>query len=159
MSKDKPSPRLKLFTQPQRERARGLLDMYYTPAELAEELGLPDRSYIYHTLAKHGLPMVKDKAGHVWIRGTDVLPWYVAYCEKRKRKTASDEAYCLKCKHPRAVQAATIEVVAYGPVKMQRARCAVCNTLTYKTVPWQTAERPSANEASDFEITRTGDLR
>jgi len=159
MSKDKPSPRLKLLTQPQRERARGLLDMYYTPAELTEELGLSDRSYIYHTLAKHGLPVTKDKAGHVWIRGTDVLPWYIAYCAKRKRKTAVDEAYCLKCKHPRAVQTTTIEIVAYGPVKMQRARCAVCDTLTFKTVPWQTTEQSPVDTASEFGMPPTGGVR
>lgn len=147
MSKDKPSPRRKLLTQPQRERARGLLDMFYTPAELAEELGLLDRSYIYHTLLKHSLPSIKDDTGHVWIRGTDVLPWYIAYCEKRKCKTAPDQAYCMKCKQARQVKTETIETVTYGKVKMQKAHCAVCDTITFKTLPWRAAETDSKSRA------------
>ena len=147
MSKDKPSPRRKLLTQPQRERARGLLDMFYTPAELAEELGLPDRSYIYHTLLKHGLPSNKDDTGHVWIRGKDVLPWYIGYCEKRKHKTAPDQAYCMKCRQARQVKPETCETVTFGIVKMQKANCAVCGTVTYKAQARQTLDDDLKSQA------------
>jgi hypothetical protein len=147
MSKAKPSPRRKLLTQPQRERARGLLDMFYTPAELTEELGLPDRSYIYHTLLKHNLPSIKDEAGHVWIRGTDVLPWYTAYCAKLKHQLGPDQVYCMHCKQARMVKTDTLEIVMFGRVRMQKARCAVCDALTYKTVPWAAPENDPRRQA------------
>ncbi len=147
MSKDKPSPRIKLLTQPQRERARGLLNMYYTPAELAEELGLSDRSYIYHTLAKHGLPMTKDEAGHVWIRGTDVLPWYIDYCKKLKRKVEPDQVYCMRCKQSRPIKPDTLEIVTFGRVRMQKGRCAVCDAVTHKALPWSASDSDLKSQA------------
>jgi hypothetical protein len=137
MSKAKPSPQRKLLTQAQRERARGLLDMWYSPAELVEELALTNRSYVYQTLLKHGLPSIKDQAGHVWIRGIDVLPWYTQFSQKRKHKTRPDQAYCLKCKKARQFKPETYEIVMFGSVKMQKANCAVCGTVTYKALPRQ----------------------
>jgi hypothetical protein len=147
MSKDKPAPRAKLLTQAQRERTRGLLDMLYSPAELVDELALANRDYVYHTLLKHGLPSLTDKTGHVWIHGTDVLPWYIAYCEKRKHKTRPDQAYCLKCKQARQVKPETREIVPLGNVKMQKANCAVCDTVTYKVLPSQAPDNNLKHQA------------
>ena len=135
MSQTKSSPHRKLLTQAQRERARGLLDMLYSPAELVEELALTNRAFVYHTLLKHGLPSIKDQAGHVWIRGTDVLPWYTQYSRRRKHKTGPDQAYCMKCKQARQFSPETFEIVMFGSVKMQKANCAVCGTVTYKALP------------------------
>ena len=137
MSKSKPSPQRKLLTQAQRERGRGLLDMWHSPAELVEELALTDRGFVYHTLLKNGLPSMKDQAGHVWIRGTDVLPWYIQYCQKRKHKTLPDQAYCMKCRQARQFKPETCEIVMFGNAKMQKANCAVCGTVTYKALPRQ----------------------
>jgi hypothetical protein len=135
MSKDKPTPRSKLLTQAQRERSRGLLDMLYSPVELAEELALVNQDYVHHTLLKRGLPSITDQSGHVWIRGTDVLPWYTKFSQSHKHKTRPDQAYCMKCKLARRVKPSTREIVMFGNVKMQKANCAVCGTITYKALP------------------------
>src|SRR5438132_5461129 len=79
-----------------RTRARGLLDMMYTPLELADELGLPQQ-YIYRQLIPAGLPYINDATGHLWLHGPEVARWLAHYGLRQRAPLQADEAYCLKC--------------------------------------------------------------
>jgi hypothetical protein len=41
----------------------------------------------------------------------------------------------MKCKQARQFKPETCEIVMFGSVKMQKANCAVCGTVTYKALP------------------------
>ncbi|MFA5873142.1 MAG: DUF5679 domain-containing protein [Anaerolineales bacterium] len=79
-------------------RVSGLLPMLYKPAEIAEELGIPART-LYDWL-KVGAPHQRDRSEHIWINGVQFFEWVNQNRKKKekKRKLASDEAYCLRCK-------------------------------------------------------------
>lgn len=93
--------RLSIFNHAQIVRLGRLLDMLYTPAEIAEELGVSvdtvKRSYI-----RSGLPVTKDATGHTWIHGLTFRSWAGKLNAERKKPTREklrqDQAYCLKCK-------------------------------------------------------------
>lgn len=77
-------------------RATGLLDMMYTPDDLAQELGITKRD-IYHKLIPAGLPHIRDESGHVWIYGPEVAKWIDEIYQGRSFKLGEGEAYCLRC--------------------------------------------------------------
>jgi hypothetical protein len=54
-------------------KAPGLLPMFYQPAELAGELGMPVRT-LYDWL-KAGAPHTKDAQGNLWINGQEFAGW------------------------------------------------------------------------------------
>lgn len=77
-----------------------LLDMEYSPAELAEELGITSKT-IYQSYMAAGLPVRKDATGHFWIVGTDARAWLEEMTqhspEKPVQPVGKDEAFCVKC--------------------------------------------------------------
>jgi len=79
-------------------KAPGLLPMFYTPAELAGELGMPART-LYDWL-KAGAPHKQDAQGNLWIDGRDFASWVAAHRKPNtvRAKLSDDQAYCLRCK-------------------------------------------------------------
>ena len=73
-----------------------LLDMLYTPAEVAEEIGV-DTRMIYERLLPAGLPNTKDDAGHIWIHGIAAKRWALAQ-RKARHHLAVGEGFCVHCK-------------------------------------------------------------
>ncbi len=55
-------------------RASGLLDMLYSPDELADELQLTVAT-ITNTLLPAGMPHGEDEKGTIWLRGPEVYRW------------------------------------------------------------------------------------
>ncbi len=112
----------RLLTREARLRANGLLDMLYTPAELADELGLKQPE-VYHKLLPAGLPHSKDDIGHVWLHGPEVAHW-VRELKVERKPMAVDEAYCLRCRavvplvHPKRIQR--------GKFTLLQATCPTC---------------------------------
>jgi hypothetical protein len=108
-------------------KAPGLLPMIYTVRELAEELGMPERTL--RDWLMHSAPHNRDARRHLWVNGQEFAGWVKAQRRQRKRtKLADDEAYCLHCKRPvRLSNPATI------PVKARliriRGNCPVCNCV------------------------------
>lgn len=92
--------RLSIFKHAQIVKLARLMDMLYTPAEIAEEIDVSvdtvKRSYV-----KAGLPVTKDATGHTWIHGLTFRSWAEKLNAERKKparpKLREDQAYCLKC--------------------------------------------------------------
>ncbi|MCD4671329.1 MAG: division plane positioning ATPase MipZ [Anaerolineaceae bacterium] len=76
---------------------RKLLDMLYTPAELASTVGFTRRQ-IYRVYVPEGLPCQRDETGHLWINGCEFRNWYRT--NYKKTKLGPNETYCLTCKGP-----------------------------------------------------------
>ena len=94
----------------QRNRLVHLLDMLYTPIELAEEVGFTRRQ-VYRVYIPAGCPHQRDEKQHIWINGKAFREW----CEETYPRVsiAQDEAFCLTCK--RAVK-------LINPTKQQKGR-------------------------------------
>ncbi len=122
----------KLLSRTARLRANGLLDMLYTPAEMAGELGIEERE-MYDRLIPAGLPTMNDDAGHVWLHGPAVAGWIrTAGKPKREKPMGTDEAYCLSCRavvplvNPRRIQR--------GKFVLHQAACPQCGKTVNRGV-------------------------
>ena len=117
----------RLLPQPAKLRARGLLDMLYSPEDLAFELQI-DKRAIYRKLIPAGLPCRKDDTGHVWVHGPEAARWILSLGKTKAQPMAADEGYCFKCKKPVKMSA--------RPKKVKRMRmtmltwpCPECGTM------------------------------
>lgn len=79
----------------QRNRLIRLLDMLYTPGELAREIGFEVRQ-VYRVYIPLGCPHEKDSTGRLWINGAEFRDWVKDLYQKRS--LGPDEAFCLSCK-------------------------------------------------------------
>jgi len=60
----------------QRNKAKGLLDMMYTPRELSEEIGV-SLQQVYRVYIPLGCPLTKNNRGHYLINGRDFKTWVI----------------------------------------------------------------------------------
>ncbi len=74
-----------------------LLDMHYTPTEIAAEIGFGRRQF-YRAYIPAGCPHERAENGHLWINGAAFREWYLKTYPKTKM--GADESYCLTCKGP-----------------------------------------------------------
>lgn len=79
----------------QRGRLGRLLDMLYTPRELAEEIGFTVKQ-IYKAYLPLDCPSEKDATGHRWINGKAFREWFNQTYPKVT--VAEDETFCQTCK-------------------------------------------------------------
>jgi hypothetical protein len=84
-----------------RSKAKGLMNMMYTSAELAEALGV-DRRALLDRWIKEGLPYTQDAKRRYWFNGRDVAAWVVAYKTPRVQSLDMPKgmAMCLSCRQP-----------------------------------------------------------
>jgi hypothetical protein len=76
--------------------------MLYMVSELANELGIPDRTL--RDWLDTGAPHQRDRRGHLWINGQEFAQWVENQrIKKAPEKLADDEAYCLRCRQPVAL--------------------------------------------------------
>ena len=94
----------------QRMRLAKLLNMFYTSAELAQEIGFTTRQ-IYRVYVPLGCPCVRDDRGCLWINGNLFAEWYEETYPKNS--LLQDEAFCLTCKK---------SVKMIDPVKQRKDR-------------------------------------
>ena len=81
----------------QRNRLSSLMDMMYTPSELAKEIGF-DRRNVYRIYIPLGCPHKKGLNRQIWINGVELRNWILDIY--RKKELLADEAFCIKCKMP-----------------------------------------------------------
>jgi hypothetical protein len=94
----------------QRNRLKRLLDMTYTPRELAEEIGVNvDRVYMVYVPG--GCPHERDEQRHIWINGQLFRRWFEETYAKRNLKPG--ETFCKTCKRA---------VVMINPIRKQKDR-------------------------------------
>lgn len=117
----------------------GLLDMLYTPAELAMAIGFTRRQ-VYRAYLPLGCPCVRDDANHVFINGHTFRDWYKE--TYKKLKLTENEVYCLSCKNA---------VPLINPVKMQSgnyqywsADCPDCGKKISKAITNRRGNDPQA---------------
>jgi excisionase family DNA binding protein len=122
----------KMFSRVQIMHARALLDMLYTPAEIAEELGV-SRDTVYQFYMPNGMPCTRGPRGHIWIHGRTFAEWVEAM-RKRKPgvKLADGEAYCVKCKC--AVKITRPREVARGRFHLLAGTCPQCKSKVQRGV-------------------------
>ncbi|SRR5258706_8283353 len=107
----------------------GLLDMLYTPSELADSVGFTRRQ-VYRAYLPLSCPHERDEAGHVFINGQQFKLWYQD--TYKKLKLNEDEGFCLACK---------CAVKLLKPISKQRgnyqyweATCPNCNRRLAKAI-------------------------
>jgi hypothetical protein len=79
----------------QRNRLKRLMDLMYTPRELAEEIGV-DKDRIYMVYIKGGCPHVRERNRHIMINGKKFRAWFEEVYAKRD--LLPGQAFCLTCK-------------------------------------------------------------
>jgi uncharacterized protein with PIN domain len=79
----------------QRNRLFKLLEMFYTPAELAQEIGFTTRQ-VYRVYIPAGCPHEKDQNKRIWINGKAFKEWY--FQTYKKVELRQDETFCLTCR-------------------------------------------------------------
>lgn len=94
----------------QRMRLGKLLNMLYTPSELANEIEITQRQ-VYRVYVPGGCPHIKDEKRRLWINGKDFAEWYESTYPKQS--LAENEAFCLTCKKA---------VVMHNPTKRKQGR-------------------------------------
>ncbi|HCC78493.1 MAG: hypothetical protein A2X25_09250 [Chloroflexi bacterium GWB2_49_20] len=81
----------------QRMRLIKLLDMEYTPGELAIEVGF-NRRQVYRVYMHQGCPHRRDNKRRLWINGKEFQEWYEFFYPRIE--LGKNEAFCLTCKKP-----------------------------------------------------------
>jgi hypothetical protein len=102
--------------------------MLYKPAELAEELGIPQRTL--YDWFKIGAPHQRDGSNHLWVEGTAFAGWV----KDNRRKKASphklldSQAYCLHCKEPVNLLD-SVSVPGKGRLYYIKGTCPKCSNI------------------------------
>jgi len=112
-------------------RAPGLLPMWYSRRELAQELEVSVRAVQWWL--EQGLPCRRDERGHVWIDGQQFAAWVNTVTRQRSRQVLqAHEAYCLNCRRP--VELLNPTSTCRGKQRLLRGACAVCGHIVYRAV-------------------------
>ena len=120
-----------LLSREAKLRANSLLDMLYTPSEMAEELGVEQRS-IYSRLIPAGLPHRRDpQTGYIWLHGPEITRW-ARQLNRKRSKLSENEAYCLKCR--RGVSLVDAKRITRGRFRMLQATCPNCGSKVNRGV-------------------------
>jgi hypothetical protein len=110
-------------------RAPGLLPMWYTPGELAQDLGISVRAI--RDWQRFGLPYRRDERGHLWIDGRQFAAWVKAVCQPRPgRRLNQNEAYCLHCRGPVKLINPTRQ--RHGNQVTLRGECPQCGNAIFR---------------------------
>lgn len=113
----------------QLRRLPSLLDMLYTPSELAAEVGFTRRQ-VYRVYIPKGCPHERDKTGHVFINGEAFHRWYRD--TYKKLQLAPNEAYCVSCKVVVTMQNPAIEI--RGTYKYYKFTCSTCRRTVTRAI-------------------------
>lgn len=127
----------------QRMAMAKLLDMEYTPGELAKEVGFTRRQ-VYRVYMKLGVPHRRDEGRHIWINGKQFREWYEATYPRTT--LADDEGFCLTCKKA---------VKMVNPKKQKRKwlfywvfHCPTCG----RKIPRIIKQEPRRNNDQSYEL-------
>jgi len=113
----------------QRNRLKRLLDMMYSPAELAEEVGF-DKEQVYRVYVPLGCPHERDLHTRIMINGRAFAEWYQQL--DKKAQVSEGETFCRGCLK-------TVDIVAgeqkrKGSLTYILSTCPVCGRKLTKIV-------------------------
>jgi hypothetical protein len=106
-------------------KSTGLLPMFYTVRELAEEIAIPDRTL--RDWLSHGAPHTRDRLRHIWIEGRAFAGWVQSLRRKSNgARMKKDEGYCMTCKRA-VVMLNQIRYPSASRLIYIHGICPVCN--------------------------------
>ena len=124
-----PSRRPK-FGRSQIIRLGRLLNMRYTPAEIAHEIGVTVDT-VYRSYIPAGCPAEQDLDGRIWIVGTEFRQW-VRLTKRRKQKhpefSKPGVGWCFHCSKPVRIMQASIQPVNYY-LELLQGECEFCGNI------------------------------
>jgi hypothetical protein len=123
--------------------------MLYKVSELAQALGVPDRTLRAWLVA--GVPHVRDHRNSVWIHGREFADWVVNRRQQRKKhKLRKGEAFCLRCHQP-VTMTAVSRVAQQGKLVLISGKCPVCGSRICRgdRLPIYPADPPAHLERGD----------
>jgi hypothetical protein len=111
-------------------RLRRLQDMLYTPAELADELGVL-RETIYRSYLALGAPCGRDPNDRIWINGKLFATWAHEIIRMRRDKPRlpldQDHAWCMRCNKIVPIQH-LVKKTYRGYMYQLSGKCPECRT-------------------------------
>lgn len=110
--------------QAQAARLGRLLEMEYSPSELAAELDIHVRQ-IWERFIPAGCPHRRDARGRLWIVGASFREWYRATQEARRHPMREDEGWCVRC-DAAVVMEGPLTVVDRRRAEIVQGRCPRC---------------------------------
>lgn len=113
----------------QRNRMKSLFDMFYTPKELADELGI-SKNQIYMVYVPLGCPVERDAKKHILINGKSFSNWYIKTYPKLH--LLRDETFCKTCRT--AVKIYKPKKQVKGELTYLLSDCPVCGRHLTKIV-------------------------
>ncbi len=105
----------------QRNRLKRLLDMMYSPGELAKEIGIA-KNQIYRVYVPLGCPHERDTHNRIEINGMAFASWYEG--EFKKASVGEGETFCKTCQ--KAVKIVDGEEHRKGQLTYVISCCPVC---------------------------------
>lgn len=108
-------------------RLTRLLNMEYTPTELAAELNTTVRQI--RAAIDQDAPHRQTAGGHVFVNGADFAHWVRQQSQARQRQRLDpNQAYCFKCRS--AVPLTVVTVTATnGNSELAKGVCPLCGSL------------------------------
>jgi len=111
-------------------KSPGLLPMHYKVSELAQSLGIPDRTLRDWLVA--GAPHFRDRRNNLWIHGREFSGWVMKLRKQRKhRKLRPGEAFCLHCNKPVKMKEVTAPVKR-DKLVMISGKCPTCDRRIFR---------------------------
>jgi hypothetical protein len=102
-----------------------LLNMWYKPAEIAEEIGISVDT-IYRTHLQAGCPHKRDDHNQIWICGSEFATWARSVAKEKKAfKLEEGQAWCVHCNQVVELVGGRERSVRRN-LKIVQGKCAVC---------------------------------
>lgn len=122
------------LTAPQANRMRSLLHMWYTPQELANEIGVSVQWVRRHALPA-GCPHRRDETNHIWIDGQAFAQWAKSVIKPRRGRhvLGPGQAWCMKCARPVDMVGQLDTRPINAKVEVIIATCALCGCNVSRT--------------------------
>lgn len=113
----------------QRNKVKGLLNMMYSPKELAEEIGI-NKNQIYRVYLPLNCPHEKDSLGRISIHGLSFRIWYENIYKKVKLE--KNQAWCVSCK--KIVDVSDSKRYTKGRLIYDLSTCPTCGKSVAKII-------------------------
>lgn len=121
------------LTAPQTNRMRSLLHMWYTPQEIANELGVSVQWVRRHALPA-GCPHRRDETDHIWIDGRAFAEWARLASRVARTKMEPGQAWCMKCSKPVYMVGPLATRPINRKVEIITGTCGLCGCKVSRTI-------------------------
>lgn len=113
----------------QRNKVKGLLNMMYSPRELAEEIGI-EKNQVYRVYLPLNCPHEKDSFGRILIHGLTFRSWYED--TYKKVTVEKNQAWCVSCK--KIVAFSDVKRFTKGRLIYDLSTCPICGKSVAKII-------------------------